>query len=410
MSVSREIVERLYREESGRILATLIRLGRDFDVAEDALQDAFAKALARWPADGLPDNPAAWISCAARNALIDRLRRLKVRRHVPLAGEEMAMTEKQLDSSSIEDDRLRLVFTCCHPALNVEAQLALTLRTLGGLTTEEIARAFLVPEATTAQRIVRAKRKIKEANIPYRVPPDHLLPERLPVVLKVVYLIFNEGYTGTSGAHLVRADMCGEAIRLARILARLMPDEPEVLGLLALLLLHDSRRPARTSPAGEPILLEDQDRALWDQELSREGRQVLERALRRGRAGSYQLQAAIAAVHADAASADQTDWQQILALYEMLAEIDPSPVIALNRAVAVAFACDYQRGLEQIEELGQTGMLRDYMYVHTARAELLRRLGRAREAQQAYQRALELAGNASERRFLERRLGQTAAR
>jgi RNA polymerase sigma-70 factor (ECF subfamily) len=434
MSVSRDIVERVYREESGRILATLIRVTRDFDVAEDALQDAFVKALARWPTDGLPDNPAAWISCAARNALIDRLRRMKVRRHVPLpddpypgfleeeeaadgvtrAGldhsrhgrDEIAMIERQLDSG-VEDDRLRLIFTCCHPALSVEAQLALTLRTLGGLTTEEIARAFLVPEATTAQRIVRAKRKIREANIPYRIPPDHLLPERLPVVLKVVYLIFNEGYTGTSSAQLIRTDMCGEAVRLARLLACLMPDEPEALGLLALLLLHDSRRPARISPAGEPILLEDQDRTLWDQELIREGREVLERALRRGRAGSYQLQAAIAAVHADAASAAHTDWPQILTLYEMLAQIDPSPVVALNRAVAVAFACDYQRGLEQIEELGHFGMLGQYLYFHAARADLLRRLGRAGEARQAYQCALELAANASERRFLERRLRET---
>jgi RNA polymerase sigma-70 factor (ECF subfamily) len=409
MSVSRESVERVYREESGRILATLIRLCRDFDLAEDALQDAFAKALARWPSDGLPEHPAAWISCAARNALIDRLRRLKVRRHVPLPDEAIAVMENQLDSC-LEDDRLRLIFTCCHPALNVEAQLALTLRTLGGLTTEEIARAFLVPEATTAQRIVRAKRKIKEANIPYRIPPDHLLPERLPVVLKVIYLIFNEGYTGTSSAQLIRTDMCREAIRLARVLANLMPDEREVLGLLALLLLHDSRRPARTSPAGEPILLEDQDRALWDQELIREGREVLKRALRRGRAGSYQLQAALAAVHAEATSSAETDWQQILALYDMLAQIDPSPVVALNRAVAVAFACGYQRGLEQIEELGRAGMLGDYLYFHAARADLLRRLGRAGEARQAYQRALELASNAAERRFLERRLGVMEAR
>jgi RNA polymerase sigma-70 factor (ECF subfamily) len=437
MSISRDIVERIYRQESGRILATLIRLGRDFDLAEDALQDAFAKALADWPTHGLPDNPAGWISRAARNALIDRLRRIKVRRHVPLpddsyfgfleeeeaadgmtgAGldhsrydlEQIAMIENQPDSC-VEDDRLRLIFTCCHPALNVEAQLALTLRTLGGLTTEEIARAFLVPEVTMAQRLVRAKRKIKEANIPYRVPPDHLLPERLPVVLKVVYLIFNEGYTGTSSARLIRADMCGEAVRLARVLAYLMPDEPEVLGLLALLLLQDSRRLARTSPEGEPILLEDQDRTLWDEELIREGRAVLARALRRGRAGSYQLQAAVAAVHAGAATADHTDWQQILALYEMLAQIDPSPVVALNRAVAVAFAYDYQRGLEQIEELSRSGTLGDYLYFHAARANLLRRLGRVGEARQAYGRALALAGNASERHFLERRLRETDAR
>jgi RNA polymerase sigma-70 factor (ECF subfamily) len=435
MSVSGNTVERLYREESGRILATLIRLGRDFDVAEDALQDAFAKALARWPADGLPDNPAAWLSRTARNALIDRLRRNTVRRQVPLPDdsypivpedeetrltqarparsrqdlEQIAMIEEAPDSC-VEDDRLRLIFTCCHPALNVEAQLALTLRTLGGLTTAEIARAFLVPETTTAQRIVRAKRKIREANIPYRIPPDHLLPERLPVVLKVVYLIFNEGYTGTSSADLIRTDTCAEAVRLARVLAHLMPDEPEVLGLLALLLLHDSRRPARMSPAGEPILLEDQDRTLWDRALIREGRTVLERALRRGRAGPYQVQAAIAAVHSAAVTPGETDWQQVLALYEMLARIDPSPVVALNRGVAVAFAHGLQRGLAQIDELGRSGTLGSYLYYHAARADLLRRLGRAGEARHAYRRALELAGNVSERRFLERRLAAVETR
>jgi RNA polymerase sigma-70 factor (ECF subfamily) len=421
MKSSRELVERTYREESGRILARLIRLCRDFEIAEDALQDAFAKALAHWPVDGAPDNPAAWIARAARNALVDRLRRMNVRRHVPLpddaqggppesgalySADDIAVIEEQFDSC-IEDDRLRLIFTCCHPALNVEAQLALTLRTLGGLTTDEIARAFLVPEATTAQRIVRAKRKIKEASIPYRVPPDHLLPERLPVVLKVIYLIFNEGFTGTRGQELIRTDLCEEALRLARLLARLMPDEPEALGLLALVLLHHSRRQARTSPSGELILLEDQDRSLWDRDLIAEGREVLERALRRGRAGPYQLQAAIAAVHVEADRAEDTDWQQILTLYDMLLAIDPSPVVALNRAVAVAFARDIGRGLDEIDALAHAKPLDKYPYFHAARAELLRRLGRRDEAHLAYQRALELTANSSERRYLERRLRET---
>jgi RNA polymerase sigma-70 factor (ECF subfamily) len=428
MSITHEVVERVYREESGRILATLIRVVGDFDLAEDALQDAFVKALERWPVDGLPDNPGAWITRAARNRLIDRLRRIRSTRVVSLEEEALDgfaaahalddyrtatsidddMLEKELDSS-LEDDRLRLIFTCCHPALKVEAQVALTLRTLGGLTTEEIARAFLLPAATVAQRIVRAKRKIKEANVPYRVPPDHLLPERMPAVLAVIYLVFNEGYAAATGAGLIRADLCAEAIRLARVLAVLMPDEPEALGLYALLLLHDSRRAARTSADGELILLEDQDRSLWNGEQIREGRQTLERALRLGRPGPYQLQAAIAAVHAEAPGPAGTDWRQIAALYGMLAALNPSPVIALNTAVAEAFAYGPEHGLACMDEIGKTGALEGYMYFHAPRADLLRRLNRAAPARLAYERALELADNAAERRYLQRRLKEVTA-
>ena len=413
MSVTHETVESIYREESGRILATLIRVVGDFDLADDVLQDAFATALERWPRDGLPANPAAWITRAARNRLVDRLRRAKTARTVFLTDvapaylaadllDDSAMLESEL-GSSVPDDRLRLIFTCCHPALTIEAQIALTLRTLGGLTTDEIARAFLLPAAAVAQRLVRAKRKIKEANIPYRVPPDHLLPERLPAVLATLYLIFNEGYAAARGP-LIRADLCAEAIRLTRVLARLMPDEPEVLGLYALLLLHDSRRAARTSPTGELVVLEDQDRSLWDRARMEEGLRTLGRALRFDRCGPYQLQAAIAAVHAEATRPAETDWRKIAALYQWLAALDPSPVVALNTAVAEAFAYGLEHGLARLEALREP--LNGYLYFHAARADLLRRLNQAAAARQAYERALELAGNATERRHLQRRLDE----
>ena len=308
--------------------------------------------------------------------------------------------------SCIEDDRLRLIFTCCHPALSVEDQVALTLHSVGGLTIQEVACAFLIPVATAAQQIERATKKLKDAPILFKVPPDHQLPERLPAVLKVIYLIFNEGFTASSSPGLIRVQLCVEAMRLARILVHLMPDEPEALGLLALLKFQDSRRAARTSPAGELILLEDQDRSLWDHELIREGRDALVRASRRGRAGTYQLQAAIAAVHADASRYADTDWKQIVALYDTLAEIDPSPVVSLNRAVAMAFDSGYYSGLAKVEELALGGQLNEYHYFHAVRADLLRRLNRTAEARQAYERALQLARNGSERRFLERRLDE----
>jgi RNA polymerase sigma-70 factor (ECF subfamily) len=417
------VVDRLFREEQGRAVATLIRVLGDFDLAEEAVQEAFVTALEIWPVRGVPDNPGAWITTTARNRAIDRLRRRKrlaekqqLLRHDAAIAEELAAIgpDAAIDGESgmspISDDRLRLIFTCCHPALAMDARVALTLRTLGGLSTPEIARAFLVPEPTLAQRLVRAKRKIRDAGIPYRVPPDHALPERLDGVLRVLYLIFNEGYGATSGDRLVRRELCAEAIRLARVLVSLMPDEPEALGLLALMLLHDARREARTGPGGEMILLEDQDRDRWDRAKVDEGRELLDKALRMRRVGPNQLQAAIAALHDDAATALETDWAQIAGLYAVLGRVAPSPVIELNRAVAVAMASGPEVGLRLVDAVAASGQLEEYPYLHASRADLLRRLGRLPEAADAYTRARELTANEAERAFLERRLTEVGAR
>jgi RNA polymerase sigma-70 factor (ECF subfamily) len=393
-----DAVERAFREEWGRAVAALTHALRDLDLAEDAVQEAFAVALERWPRDGVPAHPRAWIVATARNKAIDRLRRERVlaAKHEALARlVELAPVEAEEDEdmSSIPDERLALVFTCCHPALAVDAQVALTLRLLGGLTTEEIARAFLVPEPTLAQRLVRAKRKVRQAGIPFRVPPDHLLPERLAAVLATVYLVYNEGYS----AH--RPELAAEAIRLGRMLVSLMPDEPEPGGLLALMLLHDARREARRDEAGEPVLLEEQDRSRFDRARVDEGKALLEAALRRRRPGPYQIQAAIAALHTEA----ETDWPQIAALYAELGRLQPSPVVELNRAAAIAMAEGPEHGLELVERIDA---LDGYAPFHSARADLLRRLGRADEAAAGYRRALELASNASERSFLTRRLSE----
>jgi RNA polymerase sigma-70 factor (ECF subfamily) len=405
-------VEAVFRAEHGRILAGLIRVFGDFDLAEDALQDAYAAALAHWGREPTPRNPAAWITTAARRKALDRLRRAR-RTGEPLPPDLPAPawepTEAEPEAEIFPDDRLRLVFTCCHPALGLEAQVALTLRTLGGLTTAEIAGAFLVSEATMAQRLVRARRKIRLARIPYRIPPVEVLPERLSGVLAVVYLVFNEGYAASAGPAPVRADLCEAALRLARALADLLPREPEALGLLALLLLHHSRRAARVDPAGRPVLLDEQDRALWDAEAIREGTALLRGALRMGRAGPYQIQAAIAAVHAEAATPAAVDWPQIAALYAELLRRSPTPVARLNHAVAVGMAAGPAAGLALMEAPEVAEPLADYRWWHSARGELLSRLGRP-EAAESFRRALRLTENAAERAFLEGRLGELEGR
>jgi RNA polymerase sigma-70 factor (ECF subfamily) len=416
-----EAVAVAFRAEWGQVVATLIRVTGDWDLAEECAQDAFAQALDRWRRDGVPRRPGAWLTTTARNRALDVLRReavgaAKLREVAVLAGDEPHDDRDRAgspyedyeddDASGVQDDRLRLIFTCCHPALPIEARVALTLRTLAGLTTPEIARAFLVPEATMAQRLVRAKRKIRNAGIPYRVPPAHLLPERTAGVLGVLYLLFNEGYTASSGAELVRRNLCAEAIRLARVLARLMPDEPEVLGLLALLLLHDSRRHARVDDTGGLMTLEDQDRGAWDRAEIDEGAALVETALRRGNPGPYQIQAAIAACHTTAGTAEETDWADIAALYGELARYVPSAVVRLNRAVAVGMAEGPEAGLALVAELEREGELTDYHLLPATRADLLRRAGRLKEAAEAYRQALELVENEAERRFLEKRLAE----
>ena len=401
-----DLLDGLFRSESRRILATLIRLLGDFDLAEDGMHDAFTAALESWPRDGVPRNPRAWLVSTGRFKAIDRLRR-SARFKTPLEGlaeipdeEAPGFMEEQ---EGIEDDRLRLIFTCCHPALSPEASAALTLREVCGLTTEAIARAFLTAPSTLAQRIVRAKTKIRDAGIPYEVPGREELPDRLDAVLKVVYLVFNEGYSASSGEALTRPDLSGEAVRLGRLLLELLPD-PEVTGLLALMLLHESRRAARASPAGDLVLLEDQDRSLWDWALMAEGKALVEQALASRRVGAYTLQAAIAAAHAEAVDAPATDWARIVGLYDLLARLEPSPVVELNRAVAVAMRDGPQAGLDLTDALLLRHELAEYHLAHSVRADLCRRLGRTEEARRSYARALELARQEPERRFLERRL------
>lgn len=403
----REIAGELYRSESRRVLATLIRLLGDFDLAEEALHDAFAAAIERWARDGIPENPRAWLVSTGRFKAIDAMRR-RARFDANLAAiadhlDSRPAEDPLVDDPVVDDDRLRLIFTCCHPALSPEARLALTLREVCGLTTEEIAHAFLASPSTIAQRIVRAKAKIRDARIPYALPSRSDLSERLEAVLQVIYLVFNEGYAATSGSSVTRADLSLEAIRLGRLLKDMLP-EPDVVGLLSLMLLHESRRAARQTPLGELILLEDQDRSLWNREQITEGLALVEQALRTRRFGPYSVQAAIAAVHAEAPSSAETDWAQVVALYDVLARMAPSPVVELNRAVAIAMRDTPLAGLDLIDRLLARGELEDYRLAHAARADLCRRLDRTEDARASYQRALDLTIQAPERRFLERRL------
>jgi len=406
-------IEALYRTESGRVLATLVRLLGDLDLAEEAMHEAFAAALESWPQSGVPDHPRPWLISTARFKAIDVMRRRArfdgAQRDL-IAHIESRVNDAPLEEDEIEDDRLRLIFTCCHPALPPEGQVALTLREICGLTTEEIARAFLVTPAALAQRIVRAKAKIREASIPYEVPSQQELPQRLDAVLQVIYLVFNEGYSAATGAEVTRAELTGEAIRLGRLLTKLQPEPevmgPEIIGLLALMLLQESRRAARTSPAGELILLENQDRSLWNREQIAEGVALVEKALSSRRFGPYTLQAAIAAVHAEAESTAVTDWPQIVALYNQLVQIQPSPVVYLNRAVAIAMRDGPEAGLTHIDALLEQGELANYYLAHSARAELYRRLGRTAEARSSYEKALALTQQEPERQFLQARIRQ----
>ena len=414
-------VERIYREESGRILATLIRLLGSFDLAEDAMQEAFTVALAQWPRQGVPDNPRAWLVSTAHHKAVDLLRRRSRFDSKREELQKLAELEQQLSEadenmlrqdavSALSDDRLRLIFTCCHPALALDAQVALTLRTLCGLATDEIARAFLVPLATMAQRLVRAKQKIRDAHIPYQVPPAAELSGRLEAVMLVVYLVFNEGYSASSGDAAIRRELCAEAIRLGRLICELLPARNESRALLALMLLHDSRRTARVDGNGEVVLLDEQDRSLWDQAEIREGLELVDSSLRGGAAGPYALQAAIAAVHAQATHAEETDWKQIVALYDALLRVQPSPVVELNHAAAVAMAEGPAEGLRLLDSLEGKAELRDYYLLPAARGDLLRRLHQWNEAALAYRRALALTSNEAARSFLSRRLGEAESK